>query len=61
VGWYWFGGLLWAFVGFVVLFWMADRRGRHRVGWGIFGALFFLLAVIVILIAGPSKDQSMAA
>jgi hypothetical protein len=49
------------FAGFVLLFWMADSRGRHRVGWGIFGAVFFLIAVIAILIAGPSKDQSAAA
>lgn len=50
----------WIIVGFLVLSSMARSRGRNPVGWGIFGAIAFLIALIAILIAGPSEDQTSA-
>jgi hypothetical protein len=47
-----------AVVGFTVLFKMAQSRGRNPLGWGIFGALAFLIALIAILIVGPTDDRS---
>jgi hypothetical protein len=50
----------WIVIGFAVLFKMAQSRGRNPIGWGIFGALTFLIALIVILIAGPSESRQSA-
>lgn len=48
---------LWIVIGFVVLYKMAQSRGRNPLGWGIFGALTFVIALIAILIAGPSERR----
>jgi hypothetical protein len=47
-----------AVIGFTVLFKMAQSRGRNPLGWGIFGAIAFLIALIAILIAGPADDRA---
>lgn len=48
--------IIWAVVGFAVLYSMAKSRGRNPILWAIFGALTFVVALVVILIAGPSDD-----
>jgi hypothetical protein len=48
--------MIWVVVGYVVLYLMAKKRGRNAVGWGFFGALTFLIALIVILIVGDKKS-----
>ena len=53
----WIFYALWAVVGFVVLYMMANSRGRNPILWGIFGAITFLIAVIAILIAGDAKES----
>ena len=50
-------GAAWAVIGFAVLYKMAQSRGRSPVGWGIFGAITFLIALIAILIAGPAEGR----
>lgn len=56
--WYWLIYVFWFVVGFGVLYTMAGSRGRNQAWWGIFGAFFFLIALIAILIAGPARDES---
>ena len=58
VGDYWWVTMIWVVVGYVVLYVMAKSRGRNPIGWGFFGALTFLIAVVAILIAGPKKSTS---
>jgi hypothetical protein len=45
-----------ALIGFVLLYKMAQSRGRNPVGWGIFGAVTLLIALIVILIVGKKES-----
>lgn len=61
MGWYWLVSIVWVVVGFAILYSMAGSRGRNQIGWGIFGAITFLIALIAILIAGPAKDRGAAA
>jgi uncharacterized membrane protein YoaK (UPF0700 family) len=49
--------VVWAVLGFAILFSMAKSRGRNPVLWGIFGALTLIIALIVILIVGPADDK----
>jgi hypothetical protein len=49
---------VWIVLGFTVLYKMAQSRGRNPIGWGIFGAITFLIALIAILIAGPAESRS---
>ena len=51
----------WIVIGFAVLYKMAQSRGRDPIGWGIFGAITFLIALIAILIAGPSEGSKQTA
>ena len=55
---YWWVTMLWVVVGYVVLYLMAKKRGRNAVGWGFFGALTFLIALVVLLIVGDKKPAS---
>jgi hypothetical protein len=48
--------IVWAVLGFAILFSMAKSRGRNPVLWGVFGAIAFLVALIVILIVGRADD-----
>lgn len=52
----WIVWIVWIVLGFAVLYKMAQSRGRNPIGWGIFGAITFLIALIAILIAGPAKS-----
>ena len=36
---------------------LAEQRGRSRLGWGIGGVLFGLLATILLLILGTTEDK----
>ena len=54
---YWIISIAWVVIGFTVLYKMAQSRSRNPIGWGIFGAITFLIALIAILIAGPSKSS----
>lgn len=54
---YWWISILWIVLGFLILHGMARSRGRNPIAWGIFGAITFLIALIAILIAGPSKSR----
>jgi ABC-type Co2+ transport system permease subunit len=56
----WIIWIAWIVIGFTVLYKMAQSRGRNPIGWGVFGAITFLIALIAILIAGPSKDRAPA-
>jgi O-antigen/teichoic acid export membrane protein len=55
---YWWVTMIWVVVGYVVLYLMAKKRGRNAVGWGFFGALMFLIALVVLLIVGDKKSAS---
>jgi hypothetical protein len=54
---FWIIWAAWIVIGFTVLYKMAQSRGRNPIGWGIFGAITFLIALIVLLIAGPAGDR----
>ena len=54
---YWWVSVIWVMIGYAVLYTMAKSRGRNPVGWGFFGALTLIIAVIAILIAGPKKSS----
>jgi hypothetical protein len=48
--------IAWAVAGVAILYKLATSRGRNPILWGLFGAVAFLIALIVILIAGKSDD-----
>ncbi len=48
---------VWVVLGFAILYSMAKSRGRNPILWGLFGAITFIIALIVILIAGNSDDR----
>ena len=50
--------IVWVVIGFTVLYKMAESRGRRPVLWGVFGAITFLIALIAILVVGPSDDRA---
>ena len=55
--WYWLIYVFWFVIGFAVLYAMAGSRGRNQFWWGIFGAIFFVIALVALLIAGPARDE----
>jgi ABC-type Co2+ transport system permease subunit len=48
--------VVWAVAGFAILYKLATSRGRNPILWGLFGAVAFLIALIVILVAGKSDN-----
>lgn len=55
-----FGGLIGFIIWIVVLVWIyniAQRKGRHPIGWLILGFFFSLIALLVLLVL-PSKRSS---
>jgi uncharacterized BrkB/YihY/UPF0761 family membrane protein len=51
------GGLIGFVIWVLILVWIyniARRKGRHAVGWVIFGFFFSLIALVVVLVL-PSK------
>ena len=47
--------LVWSVLWAVVCCHMADKRGRSQLGWAIGGAVFGLLAVLVLLLIGKKR------
>ena len=55
--------IVWAVVAvvfFAILYKMAGSRGRNPILWGVLGAAFTLVALIVLLVVGRSDDYQPA-
>ncbi len=40
-------------------YYLAGQRGRNEIGWAIGGAFFGLLATLLLLVLGKTKDKEL--